>query len=155
MAEEFRIRAQKSNDHQPFINRQHDHHGESDESTHASSRHDGGYHGYRSSVRRRARHRLKVKRRWPSSRRGTASLRMIPQSLHRDSTGRIVGSAVDIIRYHMEIRGLGIIHVPSLFGVASVRGEMRLDLIVHLHRPIWRSRMIEPACRIKLGTCWV
>jgi HPr kinase/phosphorylase len=55
--------------------------------------------------------------------------------LHRDSTGMIIGSAVDIIRYHMEIRGLGIIHVPSLFGVASVRGEMRLDLIVHLHRP--------------------
>ena len=56
-------------------------------------------------------------------------------ALRRDSTGMIIGSAVDIIRYHMEIRGLGIIHVPSLFGVASVRGEMRLDLIVHLHRP--------------------
>ena len=32
----------------------------------------------------------------------------------------------------MEIRGLGIIHVPSLFGVASVREEKRLDLVTTL-----------------------
>ena len=56
-------------------------------------------------------------------------------ALRRDSTGMIIGSAVAITRYHMEIRGLGIIHVPSLFGVASVRSEMKLDLIVRLHRP--------------------
>jgi HPr kinase/phosphorylase len=34
----------------------------------------------------------------------------------------------------MEIRGLGIIHVPSLFGVASMRKDARLDLIVRLQR---------------------
>ena len=55
--------------------------------------------------------------------------------LRRDSTGVVIGSAVEITRYHMEIRGLGIIHVPSLFGVASVRSKMRLDLVVRLHRP--------------------
>jgi len=54
--------------------------------------------------------------------------------LRRDSDGTIVASAVEITRYHMEIRGLGIIHVPSLFGVASMRSEKRLDLIVRLHR---------------------
>jgi HPr kinase/phosphorylase len=32
----------------------------------------------------------------------------------------------------MEIRGLGIIHVPSLFGVGSVRGEKQLDMIISL-----------------------
>lgn len=52
--------------------------------------------------------------------------------LRRDSTGVIIGSAVELTRYHMEIRGLGIIHVPSLFGVASMRLEMKLDLIVRL-----------------------
>lgn len=52
---------------------------------------------------------------------------------HRDLS--IMASAVDITRYHMEIRGLGIIHVPSLFGVASMRRETRLDLIVRLQRP--------------------
>lgn len=55
--------------------------------------------------------------------------------LRRDSSGVIIGTSVDITRYHMEIRGLGIIHVPSLFGVGSMRREMRLDLIVHLHAP--------------------
>lgn len=54
--------------------------------------------------------------------------------LRRASSGEIMGSAVDITRYHMEIRGLGIIHVPSLFGVASVRREKRLDMIVRLER---------------------
>jgi len=55
--------------------------------------------------------------------------------LRRDSSGVIIGSAVEITKYHLEIRGLGIIHVPSLFGVASMRHEMRLDLIIFLHRP--------------------
>ena len=60
---------------------------------------------------------------------------MILPSFEEDSSGVITGSAVEITRYHMEIRGLGIIHVPSLFGVASIRRDMRLDLIVRLHRP--------------------
>jgi HPr kinase/phosphorylase len=55
--------------------------------------------------------------------------------LRRTSENVIMASAVDITRYHMEIRGLGIIHVPSLFGVASMRRETSLDLIVHLQRP--------------------
>ncbi|MCX7916198.1 MAG: hypothetical protein N3A53_07845 [Verrucomicrobiae bacterium] len=32
----------------------------------------------------------------------------------------------------MEVRGLGIINVPAIFGVASVRTEKRLDLVVTL-----------------------
>ena len=34
----------------------------------------------------------------------------------------------------MEIRGIGIINVPKVFGVSSVRGEKRVDLIVSLRR---------------------
>ncbi len=55
--------------------------------------------------------------------------------LRRASDLAIIASAVDITRYHMEIRGIGIIHVPSLFGVASMRRDARLDLIVRLQRP--------------------
>lgn len=55
--------------------------------------------------------------------------------LRRDSAGRIIASPVRATRYHMEIRGLGIVHVPSLFGVASVREEKKLDLIVEFCRP--------------------
>lgn len=49
-----------------------------------------------------------------------------------DSAGRVIASPVNVTRYHMDIRGLGIIHVPSLFGVSSVREEKSLDLIVML-----------------------
>lgn len=55
--------------------------------------------------------------------------------LRRESNRVIFASSVEITRYHMEIRGLGIIHVPSLFGVASIRTDVRLDLIVRLQRP--------------------
>jgi HPr kinase/phosphorylase len=47
-------------------------------------------------------------------------------------SGALLGSAIDLTRYHMEIKGVGIIHVPSLFGVASVRSEKVLNLIVTL-----------------------
>jgi len=52
--------------------------------------------------------------------------------LHRIDQRTIVAASVPITRYHLEIRGLGIIHIPSLFGVASVRNEKTLDLIVTL-----------------------
>jgi len=54
--------------------------------------------------------------------------------LRRDRSGIVMCSAVGITRYHMEIRGLGIIHVPSIFGVASMRLKMKLHLIVHLYK---------------------
>ena len=47
-------------------------------------------------------------------------------------SGALVGSAINVTRYHMEIKGVGIIHVPSLFGVAAVRREKVLNLIVSL-----------------------
>jgi len=54
--------------------------------------------------------------------------------LHRDNyQNHIMGTAVGVTRYHMEIRGLGIVHIPSLFGVAAMRKEARLDLIISLH----------------------
>lgn len=54
--------------------------------------------------------------------------------LRRHDEGTIVGSSSPVTRYHMELRGLGIVHVPSLFGVASVREEKNLDLIVTLRK---------------------
>jgi HPr kinase/phosphorylase len=45
---------------------------------------------------------------------------------------QLVGTSSETTRYHMEIRGLGIINVPAVFGVASVRPEKDLDLVVTL-----------------------
>lgn len=44
----------------------------------------------------------------------------------------LTGTAEELGRYHLEVRGLGIVNVPLLFGVASMRVEKRLDLVVHL-----------------------
>lgn len=55
--------------------------------------------------------------------------------VRRTSRGRILCWASEVTRYHMEIRGLGIIHVPSLFGVASIRRHTELDLVVDLKQP--------------------
>ena len=51
-----------------------------------------------------------------------------------DSSGALIGTSSGVTRFHMEIRGLGIIHVPSLFGIASVRSEKKLDLMITLTR---------------------
>ena len=53
--------------------------------------------------------------------------------IHRDAHSRLICTASELTRYHMEIRGLGIIHVPSIFGMASVSLEKRLDIIVSLY----------------------
>lgn len=65
-------------------------------------------------------------------RRGYALVSDDVTALRVDSSGSVIGSSVPLTRYHIEIRGLGIIHVPSLFGVASVREEKRLDLVISL-----------------------
>jgi len=44
----------------------------------------------------------------------------------------LIGSARDIGRSHMEVRGLGIINVAALYGVAAIRLEKRIDLVVTL-----------------------
>ncbi len=55
--------------------------------------------------------------------------------VRRTSRGRILCWASEVTRYHMEIRGLGIIHVPSLFGVAAIRRSTELDLVIDLKQP--------------------
>jgi HPr kinase/phosphorylase len=44
----------------------------------------------------------------------------------------LVGTSPELTRHHMEIRGLGVINVMSIFGIGSVRHEKRLDLVVTL-----------------------
>lgn len=44
----------------------------------------------------------------------------------------LIGTSSELTRFHMEVRGLGIINVASLFGVRSIRLEKRLDLVVTL-----------------------
>ena len=44
----------------------------------------------------------------------------------------LFGEGNDLLHYHMEIRGLGIINIKHLFGVAAIRERKKIDLVIEL-----------------------
>jgi HPr kinase/phosphorylase len=46
----------------------------------------------------------------------------------------LVGRASELIKHHMEVRGLGIINIKDMFGVAAVRDEKKIELVLELAR---------------------
>ena len=48
------------------------------------------------------------------------------------SDASLIGSAPDITRHFIELRGIGIIDVKSLFGVECVKLDQHLDLVINL-----------------------
>ncbi len=44
----------------------------------------------------------------------------------------VFGAPEDLLRHHLEIRGLGILNVKALFGVTSVSERKRIDVVVRL-----------------------
>jgi len=53
--------------------------------------------------------------------------------LERDGE-RLVGRAPERIRHYLEIRGLGILFIPELYGPQAVLAEGRVDLLCRLER---------------------
>lgn len=53
-----------------------------------------------------------------------------------DESGQPVGRCLARMGHHIEIRGLGILSIPDLFGEAAVRTESRIDLVCRLDREI-------------------
>jgi HPr kinase/phosphorylase len=51
---------------------------------------------------------------------------------HRSGNILIGKPANEMIKHHMEVRGLGIIDVKQLFGVSAVLDTSRIELVVHL-----------------------
>ena len=58
----------------------------------------------------------------------------------------LMATAPELTRNHMEVRGIGIINVASVFGIGSIRIEKRLDLVVSLKE--WQD--LESVDRIGL-----
>ena len=52
----------------------------------------------------------------------------------RGAVVRASARCPELTRHHMEIRGLGLINVQDLFGVASTRTSKRVELVVQLER---------------------
>lgn len=44
----------------------------------------------------------------------------------------VMGSGSNLIKHHMEVRGLGIINIRDLFGIAAIRDRIAIDLMVEL-----------------------
>jgi HPr kinase/phosphorylase len=48
------------------------------------------------------------------------------------STNSLIGTAPDLIRNYIELRGIGIINVAKLFGMGAVRSENEINLVVNI-----------------------
>jgi HPr kinase/phosphorylase len=58
-------------------------------------------------------------------------------TVKRYPNGDLIGFSEGPLRHHMELRGLGIINVQDLFGLAAVRERKSIDLVVELEH--WRE----------------
>jgi HPr kinase/phosphorylase len=49
----------------------------------------------------------------------------------------LIGTGHELAAHHMEIRGVGLIDIPALFGVRSVRQQKRIEVVVYLE--VWEN----------------
>jgi len=58
-------------------------------------------------------------------------------TVQRKADAVLIGRGNDLLRHRMEIRGIGIIDVQSLFGIRAIRAQKRVELEIHLEE--WDS----------------
>ncbi|HWM95287.1 MAG TPA: HPr(Ser) kinase/phosphatase [Thermoanaerobaculia bacterium] len=58
-------------------------------------------------------------------------------TIKRYPNGELIGYSEGPLRHHMELRGIGIINVQDLFGLASVRERTAVDLVIELEH--WQA----------------
>ena len=44
----------------------------------------------------------------------------------------LIGRGHELQRHHMEVRGIGLINIPSIFGIRAVRQQKRIEVVVQL-----------------------
>jgi HPr kinase/phosphorylase len=54
--------------------------------------------------------------------------------VRRLGSDRLLGRAPELLREHLEIRGLGIINIRDLFGVSAISAAKAIDLSIRLER---------------------
>ncbi|MBI2619918.1 MAG: HPr kinase/phosphorylase [Ignavibacteriales bacterium] len=50
----------------------------------------------------------------------------------RKGEGILMGAGTDVVKHFMEIRGLGLIDVRSIFGIRSIRFQKRVEIVIEL-----------------------
>ncbi len=58
--------------------------------------------------------------------------------LTKKGEGILMGSGTDLVKHFMELRGIGIIDIKSMFGVRAIRFQKRLEVIIELE--IWDDK---------------
>lgn len=54
--------------------------------------------------------------------------------IKRVSDRTLVGSAPDLIRHYVELRGIGIIDVRRIYGMGAIKMTEKIDLVIHLEQ---------------------
>lgn len=57
--------------------------------------------------------------------------------IKRVGVKRLVGTAPELIRHYIELRGIGVVDVQQLFGMSAVRESQDIDLVVNLEQ--WKD----------------
>jgi HPr kinase/phosphorylase len=52
--------------------------------------------------------------------------------VRKRGTDVLIGRGHELQQHHMEIRGVGLIHVPAIFGIHAVRQQKRIEVVVRL-----------------------
>ena len=68
--------------------------------------------------------------------------------IRRTDRNTLIGSAPEMIRYYMELRGIGVINARQIYGVGAVKPDSRIDLVVSME-PWEDGRAYD---RLGLGT---
>ena len=55
----------------------------------------------------------------------------------RTGDNQLVGTAPELIRYYMELRGIGVVDVRRLFGMSAIKDFSHIDLVLNLE--IWKE----------------
>jgi HPr kinase/phosphorylase len=57
--------------------------------------------------------------------------------IKRTASNTLIGSGAELIKHHMEIRGLGIINIKNLFGIGAIELSREVELVANLEE--WSS----------------
>ncbi|MBO5034577.1 MAG: HPr(Ser) kinase/phosphatase [Oscillospiraceae bacterium] len=55
----------------------------------------------------------------------------------RTGGNHLMGTAPELIRYYMELRGIGVVDVRRLFGMSAIKDSSPIDLVLHLE--LWKE----------------
>jgi len=52
--------------------------------------------------------------------------------IRRTSANHLVGTAPELIRHYLELRGIGVVDVRRLFGMSAIKLESNIDVVINL-----------------------